>query len=82
MGTTAFNKDGVKFFNLSLGTSEGTELKLRLKNKKILYIYYAALSKLTSTLVPAIFQKFHDTTLIGSEADDFTDQVTDKDDTL
>ncbi len=80
MGTTAFNEDGVEFFDLSLSTSEGTELK----NKKILNrkISYAALSKLAGTLILAILQKFHNTALVGGETDNFTDQTADEDEAL
>ena len=31
MGTTAFNEDGVKFFDLSLSTSESTKLYIIIK---------------------------------------------------
>lgn len=43
---------------------------------------YVALSELTGTLILAILQKFHNAALIGSKADDFTDQAADEDDAL
>ena len=67
-GSTArLNQHIGQLLNLLLGTSEGTQ---------------TTLSQLTSTLILAILQQFHATTLIGGKTNHLTNQVTNKLDTL
>lgn len=65
--TTALNKDVGQLLNLLLGTTEGSE---------------ALLGELAGTLVLVVLQQLHAALLVGGEADDLTDEVTDKLDTL
>lgn len=66
-GTTRLNEDVGQLLNLLLGTSEGSQ---------------TTLSQLTGTLVLAVLQQFHATTLIGSKSNHLTNQITDELDTL
>lgn len=79
--TTALNQYSAQLLNLLLGAAHGTQLfKVNRKGKDVKS--YALLGELAGTLISAILEQFHNATLIGSEAGDLTDQVTDELDTL
>lgn len=64
---TSLGNDTGEFVHLSLGTAHSAE---------------TLLSELTSTLILAVLDQFHNTLLIGSETDDLTDEGADELDAL
>ena len=66
-GTTALNQDVGELLNLLLGTTEGAE---------------ALLGELAGTLVLVVLEELHAALLVGGEASDLTDEVTDELDAL
>lgn len=65
--TTALNQDISQLLNLLLGTAQGAQ---------------TLLGELACTLVLVVLQEFHAALLVGGEAGDLTDKVTDELDTL
>ena len=56
MGTTAFNEDGVEFFNLSLSASEGTKLENIRKLLKVIIVLTRRLASLRARLSLLFFK--------------------------
>jgi hypothetical protein len=84
--TTLLSNDVGEFLNLRLSTNKGTELKILLEVRHVCHLItqnimintYSLLAELLGTLVLRVLDQFHDTTLIGSKASNFTNKIADE----